>query len=136
MLGIETTARKNIGFKYLLLDRAAFTLKLWLVSSNYSEKVAMGRVVITHSTYVEGLIPRLKALAEEKNVQTITPAVIRRVKGHCPELRLRITTPIKGGFKLVARLGSSAQEVFVVTNLDEASLLKRLNHSRPGVQKR
>ena len=127
---------QNKGFKYRVSSRAAFTLKLWLVSINYSEKVAMGRVVITHSTYVEGLIPWLKALAEEKNIQTITPAVIRRVKGHCPELRLRITTPIKGGFKLVARLGSSAQEVFVVTKLDEASLLKRLNHSRPGVQKR
>ena len=96
----------------------------------------MGRVVITHSTYVEGLIPWLKALAEHKNIQTITPAVIKRVKGRCPQLQLRISTPIKGGFKLVARRGSSVQEVFVVTTLDEATLLLRLIQSKPGPGKR
>jgi hypothetical protein len=41
----------------------------------------LGRVVITHSTYVEGLIPWLKSLACEKGIQTITPAVINRVRG-------------------------------------------------------
>ncbi|HGY5540945.1 MAG TPA: DUF2103 domain-containing protein [Prochlorococcus sp.] len=96
----------------------------------------MGRVVITHSTYVEGLIPWLKALAEDKNIQTITPAVIKRVKGRCPQLQLRISTPIKGGFKLVARRGSSVQEVFVVTTLDEATLLLRLIQNKPGQGKR
>ncbi|HGY5536087.1 MAG: DUF2103 domain-containing protein [Prochlorococcus sp.] len=96
----------------------------------------MGRVVITHSTYVEGLITWLKALAADKNIQTITPAVIKRVKGRCPELQLRISTPIKGGYKLVARRGSSVQEVFVITNLDKSALLQSLNLSRPGPGKR
>lgn len=41
----------------------------------------MGRVVITHSTYIEGLIPVLKALAAQPGIDTITPAVICRVKG-------------------------------------------------------
>ncbi|MEN9496499.1 MAG: hypothetical protein EBR33_06960 [Synechococcaceae bacterium WB4_1_0192] len=75
----------------------------------------MGRVVITHSTYVEGLIPVLKRLARDPRIETITPAVICRVRGRAPELRLRVSTPITGGWKLVARRGSSAQEVFVVT---------------------
>ena len=63
----------------------------------------MGRLVITHSTYVEGLIPLLKRLAEEVGIETVTPAVICRVRGRCVGLRLRISTPITGGFKLLAR---------------------------------
>ena len=39
----------------------------------------MGRVVITHSTYLEGLIPLLKQLANPQ-VVTVTPAVISRVE--------------------------------------------------------
>jgi hypothetical protein len=86
----------------------------------------MGRLVITHSTYLEGLIPLLKRLVQDPAIDTITPAVIARVRGRAPELRLRISTPISGGWKLVARRGSSAQEVFVVTGLGAAELEARI----------
>jgi hypothetical protein len=82
----------------------------------------MGRLVITHSTYLEGLIPLLRRLVRSPEIDTITPAVISRVRGRAPALRLRVSIPITGGWKLVARRGSSAQEVFVVTALDQASL--------------
>jgi hypothetical protein len=39
----------------------------------------MGRLVITHSTYLEGLIPLLKRLVQDPAIDTITPAVISRV---------------------------------------------------------
>ena len=87
----------------------------------------MGRLVITHSTYLEGLIPLLKRLVEDPAIDTITPAVIARVKGRSPELRLRVSTPITGGWKLVARRGSSAQEVFVVTALNAEALEERID---------
>jgi hypothetical protein len=86
----------------------------------------MGRLVITHSTYLEGLIPLLKRLVQDPAIDTITPAVIARVKGRSPELRLRVSTPITGGWKLVARRGSSAQEVFVVTGLNAEALEARI----------
>lgn len=86
----------------------------------------MGRVVITHSTYLEGLIPLLKRLVQDPAIDTITPAVIARVRGRSPELRLRVSTPITGGWKLVARRGSSAQEVFVVTGLNAEALEDRI----------
>ena len=86
----------------------------------------MGRLVITHSTYLEGLIPLLKQLVKDPAIDTITPAVIARVRGRAPELRLRVSTPITGGWKLVARRGSSAQEVFVVTGLDAQQLEERI----------
>ena len=91
----------------------------------------LGRVVITHSTYVDGLIPWLKALAHESGIQTITPAVISRVRGRSPDLQLRVSTPIHGGYKLVARKGSSAQEVFVVTSMSQPDLEQALQHHRP-----
>jgi len=86
----------------------------------------MGRVVITHSTYLEGLIPLLQRLAALPGIDTVTPAVISRVRGRSPGLRLRVSTPITGGHKLVARRGSSAQEVFVVTGLPAAELEQRI----------
>jgi len=82
----------------------------------------MGRVVITHSTYVEGLIPLLRKLALHPQVDTITPAVISRVRGRSAGLRLRVSAPLIGGWKLVARRGSSAQEVFLTTSLDRDTL--------------
>ena len=82
----------------------------------------MGRVVITHSTYIEDLIPLLRRLAQQNGIETVTPAVITRVRGRSPCLRLRISTPISGGFKLVARRGTSAQEVFVVTGREREDL--------------
>ncbi|MEB3349074.1 MAG: DUF2103 domain-containing protein [Cyanobacteriota bacterium] len=87
----------------------------------------MGRVVITHSTYLEGLIPLLRALASCDGIDTVTPAVISRVKGRQPGLRLRVSTPIRGGYKLLARRGGSAQEVFVVTSLDQQALQQQLD---------
>ena len=89
----------------------------------------MGRLVITHSTYLEGLIPLLKRLGQDPAIDTITPAVIARVKGRSPELRLRVSTPITGGWKLVARRGSSAQEVFVVTGLNAEALEDRIGQA-------
>ena len=82
----------------------------------------MGRVVITHSTYLEGLIPLLQKLASQPGIDTVTPAVISRVKGRSPTLRLRVSTPVMGGHKLVARRGTSAQEVFVLTILEREAL--------------
>ena len=87
----------------------------------------MGRVVITHSTYIDGLIALLKRLADVPGIDTVTPAVICRVKGRSPFLRVRVSAPITGGHKLVARLGTSAQEVFVVTPMDRHELQARLD---------
>ena len=92
----------------------------------------MGRVVITHSTYIDGLIPLLKRLAQVPGIDTVTPAVICRVKGRSHQLRLRVSAPITGGHKLVARLGTSAQEVFVVTPMDKQQLQARLDQLAPS----
>jgi hypothetical protein len=87
----------------------------------------MARLVITHSTYVEGLIPLLRRLATLAEIDTITPAVITRVRGRSSGLRLRVSSPITGGHKLLARRGTTAQEVFVVTRLSRDQLQEELD---------
>ena len=80
------------------------------------------RLVITHSTYIPGLIKLLEKLALCPEIQTITPAVISRVKSNSPRMRLKVSVPITGGHKLIARQRKSAQEVFVITQWSKAEL--------------
>ena len=91
-----------------------------------------GRLVLTHSTYVSGLIPVLERLTQVTGIQTITPGVISRVKGHAPNLRLRVSVPIQGGFKLLARRGKTVQEVFVVTHLHQEQLQEAITQVLQG----
>jgi hypothetical protein len=81
-----------------------------------------GRLVWNHSTHLPGLIPILHKLTAVPGITTITPGVISRVRAHAPHLRIKISVPICGGFKLIARQGKTAQEVFVVTTLATADL--------------
>ena len=85
----------------------------------------MGRVVITHSTYIEGLIPVLRKLASHEKVKTVTPAIISKVRGRSSKLIIRVSVITTGGFKAIARKGQSAQEIFITTdmNVDELKCL-------------
>ncbi|MFN6567479.1 metal-binding protein [Nostoc minutum NIES-26] len=77
-----------------------------------------GRLVWNHSTHLSGLIPILERLCQQDGIQTVTPGVIGRVKGHCPKMQLRVSVPIRGGYKVIARQGKTVQEVFILTTLD------------------
>lgn len=81
-----------------------------------------GRLVWNHSTHIPGLIPILERLCQQDEIQTVTPGVIGRVKGHCPKMQLRVSVPIRGGYKVIARLGKTVQEVFILTNLEQENL--------------
>jgi len=87
--------------------------------------IPLGRVVITHSTYIEGLIPVLKKLASHEKVKTVTPAIISKVRGRSSKLIIRVSVITTGGFKAIARKGQSAQEIFITTdmNIDELRYL-------------
>jgi len=85
-------------------------------------KASEGRVVLNHSTHVPGLIPILERLARYTGVGTVTPGVIRQAKGHIPTLQLKLSVPILGGFKAIARRGRTVQEVFILTELSQEQL--------------
>lgn len=82
-----------------------------------------GRLVWNHSTHIPGLIAVLETLlAQESQIQTVTPGRLSTVRSHAPHLRLKVSVPIRGGYKLIARKGKSAQEVFVLTELEQTQL--------------
>ena len=82
----------------------------------------MGRLVLIHSTNIEGLIPILQKLALENNIKTITPAVISRARGRSSNLIIRLSVKTINGYKAIARKGSTAQEVFISTELSKDEL--------------
>ena len=86
----------------------------------------MGRLVLNHSTNIEGLIPILQKLALNKNVKTVTPAVISRVRGRSSKLTIRLSVKTINGYKAIARKGKTAQEVFISTDLSKEELKEML----------
>ena len=87
----------------------------------------MGRLVLNHSTHIEGLIPILKKLVLNINIKTVTPAIISRARGNSSRLILRISVKTINGYKAIARKGRTAQEVFISTDLSKDELKKLLD---------
>ena len=87
----------------------------------------MGRLVLNHSTNIEGLIPILQKLALNINVRTVTPATISRVKGRSSKLVIRLSVKTINGYKAIARKGKTAQEVFISTDLSKDELKQILD---------
>ncbi|NJR68838.1 MAG: metal-binding protein [Synechococcales cyanobacterium CRU_2_2] len=88
-----------------------------------------GRLVWNHSTHLQGLIPKLRKLCQQPGIYTVTPAVLGRARGNVPKLLLKVSVPIRGGFKLIARQGKGCQEVFVLTSLDQDELETAIEQS-------
>ncbi len=80
------------------------------------------RIVWNHSTHLPGLIPILEKLIQKPGIGTVTPGALANVRANSPQLRIKVSVPIRGGFKLIARKGKTVQEVFVLTDLDKVKL--------------
>ena len=89
-------------------------------------KPAEGRLVWNHSTHIPGLISCLEKLIKYRGIKTVTPGVIKTARGRCPHLKLRISVPITGGYKIIARKGKTVQEVFITTTLKKSELEKAI----------
>ena len=81
----------------------------------------MGRLVLNHSTNIEGLIPVLNKLATNTNIKTVTPAIISRVRGRSTKLIIRLSVKTISGSKAIARKGRTAQS-FISTDLSKDEL--------------
>ena len=88
----------------------------------------MGRLILNHSTNIEGLIPILQKLALNLNIKTVTPAAISRVRGKSPKLIIRLSVKTLNGYKAIARKGKTAQEVFISTDLSKDELKKVIDN--------
>ncbi|MBE7381771.1 MAG: metal-binding protein [Leptolyngbya sp. SIO1E4] len=93
-------------------------------------KPSQGRLVWNHSTHLPGLISVLETLlVQESQIRTVTPGRLSAVRSHAPQLRVKVSVSIRGGYKLIARKGKSAQEVFVLTTLEHAQLENALEQA-------
>ena len=91
-------------------------------SQQNKDKLKLGRLVLNHSTNIEGLIPILQKLALDINIKTITPAAISRARGRSSKLIIRLSVKTINGYKAIARKGKTAQEVFISTDLSKDEL--------------
>ena len=93
----ERSLEFNRFYKYNRTSKFLIILKLKLISQkqNFSnriiKKIKLGRLVLNHSTNIEGLIPILQKLVLENNIKTITPAVISRARGRSSKLIIRLS---------------------------------------------
>ena len=124
----ERSLEFNRFYKYNRTSNFFIILKLKLISQKQNflnrikKKFKLGRLVLNHSTNIEGLIPVLKKLALDINIKTVTPAVISRVKGRSSKLIIRLSVKTINGYKAIARKGNTAQEVFISTELSKDEL--------------
>jgi len=115
------------SFKYNRTSQIFIISKINLISQkqnfiNRILKKKVGRLVLNHSSNIEGLIPILQRLALNINIKTVTPAAISRVRGKSSKLIIRLSVKTINGYKAIARKGKTAQEVFISTDLSKDEL--------------
>ena len=124
----EKSSDLNIFYKY---NRTSKIFNYFKAKVNFSEtkfyqqneqKSKLGRLVLNHSTNIEGLIPILQKLALDINIKTITPAAISRARGRSSKLIIRLSVKTINGYKAIARKGKTTQEVFISTDLSKDEL--------------
>ena len=112
----------NRTSKFFIHFKAKVNFSETKFSQYNRNKIKLGRLVLNHSTNIEGLIPILQRLALVKNIKTITPAVISRARGRSSKLIIRLSVKTINGYKAIARKGNTAQEVFISTELSKDEL--------------
>ena len=124
----ERSLNLNHWYKYNRTSKFLIILKLKLISQKQNflnridKNLKLGRLVLNHSTNIEGLIPILQKLALNINIKTITPAAISRSRGRSSKLIIRLSVKTINGYKAIARKGKTAQEVFISTDLSKDEL--------------
>ena len=127
---IERSFHLNHYHKYNRTSKFLIITKKKLISQkqNFLNRIQknfkLGKLVLNHSTNIEGLIPILQKLALNINIKTVTPAVISRVRGRSSKLIIRLSVKTINGYKAIARKGKTAQEVFISTDLSKDELKK------------
>jgi hypothetical protein len=86
-------------------------------------RAAQDRLKIEHSI-IDGLRPvLLRLLAQNPDIRSIVPGVIRPVRdAKGPTVRIRVTVPVTNGWKAIALASGARQELFISTTLSQADL--------------
>ena len=92
-------------------------------------RAAHGKLKIEHSI-LEGLRPVLEQLlANNPEIRSIIPGVIRPVREARGTPRLKVTTPTPTGWKALAFAGGARQELFINTPMSREVLERALERA-------
>lgn len=85
-------------------------------------RAAQGKLKVEHSIIdgVRDLLERL--LAQNPEVRSVIPGVIRPVRDARGKVKVRVTVPTANGWKAIALSAGARQELFVSTSLSREDL--------------
>lgn len=85
-------------------------------------RAQQGKLKVEHSI-IDGLRPVLdRLLADNPEIRSVIPGVIRSVRDAKGEVRMHVTVPTQNGWKAIAFSSGARQELFVSTTLGKAEL--------------
>jgi hypothetical protein len=85
-------------------------------------RAAQGKLKVEHSI-IDGLRDLLeRLLAQNPEVRSVIPGVIRPVRDARGKVKVRVTVPTANGWKAIALSAGARQELFVSTSLSREEL--------------
>jgi len=92
-------------------------------------RTAQDKLKVEHSIIegVRDLLERL--LAENPEIRTVIPGVIRRVRDARGKVRVHITVPTANGWKAIALSAGARQELFISTAMDRPELERAIERA-------
>jgi hypothetical protein len=88
-----------------------------------------GKLKVEHSI-IEGVREVLeRLLAEDPEIRSVIPGVIRRVRDARGPVRVRVTVPTANGWKALALSAGARQELFISTGLGKDQLERALQRA-------
>jgi hypothetical protein len=90
---------------------------------------AQGKLKVEHSIIdgVRNCLERL--LADNSEIRSVIPGVIRPVRDAKGAVRIHVTVPTTNGWKAIALSAGARQELFISTSLDKAGLEKAIGRA-------
>lgn len=92
-------------------------------------RTAKDRLKVEHSIIdgVRAFLERL--LADNPEIRSVIPGVIRPVRDARGKIRVRVTVPTQNGWKAIALSAGARQELFISTALDQKELTRRFERA-------
>ncbi len=96
-------------------------------------RTAKDRLKIEHSI-IDGVREILEELlAQNPEVRSVIPGVIRPVRDARGKVKVRVTVPVQNGWKAIALSAGARQELFVSTEWSKESLEKAFERAGAGL---
>jgi len=92
-------------------------------------RTSQDRLKIEHSI-IDGVREILEeVLAQNPEIRSIIPGVIRKVRDARGKVKIRVTVPVQNGWKAIALSAGARQELFISTEWSKEDLEKALGRA-------